>query len=336
MIIQKRILRATDQETARVVTIHSNENINNIVGAGCLVDSKYILTCDHVVRAAINDQVAYLYVGLPGVTGQPIVKAKISKSVQCVKEPQNDLALLEIMNDNGLEGIQPIEFASPLRHSGKSYSVLGFPGGDVQGHNACGRLFSANAKGLIQMDQGGMLSVLGGFSGAPVWSPDLNAFVGLVVTELSKYRVSWCIPSRRLCQFYPELRVRFRIPVSDRPIINDYHNDDPNKYLFGDASESNNRKLSATVKKHKNYYKVNVFYQCTSNPLPTGHFVSFITYPDFKTEKEDAYELFAELEKKGSIWQAEQEFYPTELFTIAAIGDGGDSVLTLDLTKIKN
>src|SRR5439155_12186322 len=105
-------------------------------------------------------------------------------------------------------------------------------------------LHAADAKGLVQMDRGGALSVLGGFSGAPVWSPDLNAFVGLVVTELAGDNVSWCIPSRRLCEFLPELRVRFRIPQIDRPAIHDYLTDDPNKQLFGEMDDNGDRRLT--------------------------------------------------------------------------------------------
>jgi hypothetical protein len=55
-----------------------------------------------------------------------------------------------------------------------------------------------------------------------------------------------------------------------------------------------------------------------------------VTYPNFKKEKEDAYELFA-IVNEG---KAEQEFYPKGFFTVAAIGDGGDTALTLDLDQM--
>jgi hypothetical protein len=236
----------------------------------------------------------------------------------------------------GLVGFS--RWSSPA-HCGTEVSHIrcwAFRGGDSQGRNAVGRLHAADAKGLVQMDRGGALSVLGGFSGAPVWSSDLNAFVGLVVTELADANVSWCIPSRRLCEFYPELRVRFRIPPMDRPVIHDRHVDDPNKQLFGQLNDDGRRRLSAVVREHDEYYTVNVYYKCQQGSPPRGHFVSFITYPDFENEGEDAYELFAEIEKEksGLTWTATQEFYPDELFTVAAIGDGGDSVLTLDLEDV--
>jgi hypothetical protein len=335
-------LRATDQETARVAAVHRGDGA--IVGAGCLLDNLHILTCLHVVKAAFDagdeDEGSkailgrHILITLPGVSGQPTVEAAVVRIGG--EETQNDLALLKLPDATLLRWIPAVEFASPLRHGGKSYSVLGFPGGHQQGRNAAGRLHAADAKGLVQMDRGGALSVLGGFSGAPVWSPDLNAFVGLVVTEYADDNVSWCIPSRRLCEFHPDLRVRFRIPPMDRPTIHDSDSDDPNKQLFGELKDNGQRLLRAVVREHKKYYTVNIYYDCAQNSAPRGHFVSFITYPDFKNDGEDAYELFAEIEKRksGLGWTATQEFYPTDLFTVAAIGDGGDTVLTLDLEDV--
>jgi hypothetical protein len=274
---------------------------------------------------------AAIPISLAGVAEQPTVWAQLSAALY--DGPENDLAILTIANQPRL-AIAPVEFASPLRHGGKSYSVMGFPGGDPQGRNASGRLHPADAKGLVQMDRGGALSVLGGFSGAPVWSSDLNAFVGIVVTELAKNDVSWCIPSRRICQFYPDLRVRFRIPPSDRPTIHDYTEDDPNVDLFGTVSRNSGRTLTATIVEHDEYYSVSATYECTGL-APRGQFVTFITYPDFTQESQDAYELFSRCEPVDrTSWRATTEFEPEDLFTLAAVGDAGDTVLTLDLKGV--
>ncbi|HEU5153660.1 MAG TPA: hypothetical protein VFU03_02900, partial [Gemmatimonadales bacterium] len=237
--------------------------------------------------------------------------------------------------------IPPVEFASPLRHGGKSYSVMGFPGGDRQGRNATGKLHAADAKGLVQMDRGGALSILGGFSGAPVWSPEVSAFVGIVVTEQARSDVSWCIPSRRLCEFHPELRVRFRIPPMDRPVIHDYEVDDPNLDLFGKISDNGTSRLRARIRRQKGAFVVKMTYEHTCNGAhsdrgPRGHFVTFVAYPDFEKEDQDSYELFGEIHKhkNGSGWFAEQEIYPDDLFAVAAIADAGDIALTLDLEEM--
>lgn len=332
------VLRVTDQETARVVAVHQDSGL--IVGAGCLVDSTHVLTCRHVVTASKRGAEAAVgmrvYVSLVGVSTQPTVAAEVLQVGGVGVE--NDLALLKIIDGRPLR-VPPVEFASPLRHGGKGYSVLGFPAGDRQGRNATGRLNAADAVGLVQMDRGGALSVLGGFSGAPVWSPELHAFVGLVVTELASHDVSWCIPSRRLCEFHPDLRVRFRIPPSDRPVVHDWESDDPNVTLFGSASENSSRRLRATLSQEDGYYSVTATYECLEGRTsPRGLIVTFVTHPDFTEEAEDGYELFADLQTSddGLTWSASTTFEPTDLFTLAAVGDGGDTVLTLDLQELAN
>jgi hypothetical protein len=274
-------LRVTDQETARVVAIHRPDR--QIVGSGCLVDSTRVLTCYHVVAAALLTKEpkpgSTVVATLAGIRTQPTVNTKVIRLGQA--RPVDDLALLEIVGGPALS-VAPVEFASPLRHGGKTYSVMGFPGGDRQGHNVSGSLHATDAMGLVQMDRGGSLSVLGGFSGAPVWSKEVAAFVGLVVTEMANRDVSWCIPSRRLCEFHPELVVRFRIPRADRPQVHDLEEDDPNIQLFGTASEDDYRRLTAKVTYNGNNYSAAVTYECLKGaPAPRGCYVTFITYPDF-------------------------------------------------------
>jgi hypothetical protein len=326
-------LRATDQETARVVAILQGKTI---VGAGCLVDGAHILTCYHVVEAALEDtpkRNARVRVQLIGVNKQPTVSAMVHKlgSYSRRKRPVTDLALLRL--DRKLN-IPVAEFATPLRHGGKKYSVLGFPDGDEQGRHASGVLHAADAAGLVQMDGNSALFIRGGFSGAPVWSPDLSAFLGMVVTEQFEVGVGWCIPSRVLCQFYPHLAVRFRIPLSDRPEIHDMETDDPNLQLFGTAATNGNRKLEASVvwNEQGEVYDVKVtFKRIRGSPPLRGKFVTFITYPDFKEEDVDSYELFSEVHDN----RAWTKCYPDDLFSVAAIGDGGDTALTLDLTEVE-
>jgi hypothetical protein len=320
--------RITDQESARVVAIHRPNG--QIVGSGCLVDHRQILTCRHVVAAALapeeNLEEQQVLVSLVGVTGQPTIKTKVAQIDK--GRLSYDLARLEIMEDIGLE-IVPVMFASPFRHGGKSYSVLGFPGGDPQGRNASGHLHAADAAGLVQMDGSSSLFVRGGFSGAPVWSTEVDGFVGLVVTEQANFGVSWCIPSRVLCTFYPKLAVRFRMPLQDRPVINDFDNDDPNARLFGTISDNGQYKLTAKISGSEGEYTVKLKYECLANSAPQGHWVTFITHPSFTDEDEDAYELFAELENGV----AREKIEPHYLFTVAAIGNGGEIALTLDLQK---
>jgi hypothetical protein len=322
-------LRAIDQETTRVVAVLNEKGV--FVGAGCLLDGSHILTCYHVLETVLGAKPkngASVRLKLIGIPEQPVVRSTLKKLGKFArdKRPINDLALLEL---NRKLDIPVAEFATPLRHSGKKYSVLGFPDGMEQGRNASGWLHAADALGLVQMDGSSALFVKGGFSGAPVWSPDMNAFVGMVVSELYDVGVAWCIPSRVLCSFFPNLSVRFRIPPADRPEIHDYWEDDPNLQLFGTVSDNGQRCLTVKIRKETDHYVVKATYECVGPPPARGGYVTFITYPDFRKAKVDAYELFASIKNN----KATQKFWPTELFTMAAIGDAGDTALTLNLNK---
>lgn len=332
-------LRVIDPETARVVTFSSTAT-NMIIGAGCLVSADRILTCHHVIGAAlgktpaINDQVQARLVGLASTNN--LVTAKIIK-LGSDTIATDDLALLEIIDPLGLP-IAPVEFCTPLRHGDKRFSVLGFPTDEQQGRNARGFLHAINADGLVQMDRNGSLKVERGYSGAPVWSPDLGAYVGLVVTELHQHDVSWCIPSRRLCEFHPDLLVRLRIPLMDRPPINDSAEDDPNPLIFGTRAEDGSRSLTAVVVeadgKDRRYgkFKATLTYTVTDpEKPPRGGFVTFVTYPGFGGEDEDAYLLYSKVDKSGL---ATTFFFPAESFTVAAVGDAGDTALTFDLATV--
>jgi hypothetical protein len=318
-------LRITDQETARVVAFHNARD--RIVGAGCLVSSQTVITCKHVVRFALGRRKllkagAVVPMTLIGVVGTPKCFGEV---VGFTNEdgPENDLCLLDIKGLSGVLMVTPVEFIAPLRHGRKSFSVLGFPDPDSQGRNSIGILQAADAKGLVQMESEGALLVKGGFSGAPVWSPDLGGFVGLVVTELTEQKVAWCIPSRTISAFNRELRVRFRIPESDRPRIHDYGEDDPNLLLFGPVSENTTRRLTARISKAGDHFRVDLKYETLDgNRTMRGGYVTFVMHPSFTSEEEDAYELFSLLNEKGV---AENHFWCNESFTVAAIGDAGDS-----------
>jgi S1-C subfamily serine protease len=327
-------LRPTDQETARVVALRRKKD-GKIMGAGCLVSNTHILTCRHVIEkcaapAKLSSKIS-LSAWLIGVEGQPSVTVFLEKAAEG-KKPSDDLALLRIKEADSLD-IPDVEFAAPLRHSGKQFSALGFPASVEQGRNATGLLEAADALGLVQMENQSKLLVQGGFSGAPVWCPDVSAFIGIVVSEAVKHEIAWCIPSSILSRFFPALPVRFRIPPSDRPPIFDYSDDDPNVQIFGQALSDAGRALKVTVKKSGESFKVSLAVEPSDGAKPLrGKYVTFITHPSFSNREEDAYELFSEIGADGI---ARNHFWCDESFTVAAIADACDTVLTVDLAQVK-
>src|SRR5262249_35806800 len=135
---------------AREVAIYNRSE--GIAGAGCLISDTHVLTCRHVVDEALRgggalgapaQSGAIVTARLIGVLGQPYVQASLLRFGDRSGSVANDLALLAIDSPIGW-AVPPIEFATPLRHGGKSFSVLGFPGNDPQGRNARGLLYSAN------------------------------------------------------------------------------------------------------------------------------------------------------------------------------------------------
>ena len=329
-------LQPLEPQTARVVMIPGQNGTP--VGCGCLVSDRAILTCRHVIEAAQNTKLikvgSTVDVVLVGVTSQP----KVSVTVEALGSNRRthgfaeDMALLSVSDlDSAKLSIRPIEFATPLVHSGKGFAVMGFPISRPHGLHAEGRLHAADCTGLVQMVGSEVIGVAPGFSGSPVWCPDLKAFVGIVVAGEDGHGLAWCIPSRLLCRFYPGLLVRFRIPPSDRPTINDWDEDDPNPMIFGDVSDNGSRRLTAWMEPG-DLKTTHIEYTCLpGSPKPRGGFVTFITYPDFKSDAEDAYELFAQLDDKGTAYQS---IIPEDCFTLAAVGDAGDTALTVDLCNL--
>jgi hypothetical protein len=323
-------LRVGDPESSRLVAVLNPKG--DVVGAGCLISGDLVLTCLHVVEAACDPKKVksgcQLRLRLCGIEPQQIVKGRFEEKARG-HGVASDLAKIRLELPRALQ-ISETEFAAPFRHGGKTFSVVGFPKGAPDGYYASGVMRGANIAGLVQLDSESEIVVQPGFSGAPVWSSNLAAYVGLIVSGLPDSTVAWCIPARVLCKFVTDLPVRFRIPPSDRPDVHDFGNDDPNIPLFGAVSEINGRRFAVTrIKKDGSNYRVDVRYECRGKPQPRGRFVTFITHPSFSDRLEDAYELFSEV-KNGV---ADNHFWAGSSFTIAAIGDGGDTALTYDIAK---
>jgi hypothetical protein len=331
MAASNLLLRVGDPESARVVAFLNRKG--KVIGAGCLISADKVLTCWHVVKvaakpAAVTERLP-IRMRLCGIDKAPEVEGRLEEKSDA-QGLAGDLAIVRIVLPRGQKlRVPETEFAAPFRHGGKAFSVVGFPAGDSDGYYASGVMRGANIAGLVQLDGEGKILVQGGFSGAPVWSADLSAYVGIVVSEYHEYDVAWCIPAGVLCQFHPHLPVRFRIPRSDRPEIHDFGEDDPNVPLFGNVSDNGKRRLSVTrIKKQTNgKFRVDVRYECLRGEPARGRFVTFITHPSFSNRKEDAYELFSEV-RDGV---ATNHFWTESSFTIAAIGDGGDTALTYDI-----
>ncbi len=164
---------------------------NAVMGAGFLVSDRHLLTCAHVVAAAL---------GVPNDTAVmppelvefdlPLLKAgqRVSGKVvfwQPVNPGQvgEDLALLEVdlgALPVGAQAVWLMVADEPWEHR---FRIFGFPENGDDGIWASGVLREQQGAGWVQMEglnaQG--YAIEQGFSGAPVWDETLTAVVGMAV-----------------------------------------------------------------------------------------------------------------------------------------------------------
>lgn len=311
-----------------LVIIHGGPNDQGILGVGVLVDRNRVLTSRGAIEQIIMSP-GYdrkIWVSPAGLPNR-VVLPMIVLDQKANREPDEDLAMLEFAGDGLWEGPLAAKFATPLIWQNKTFVVETF-----SPDQSADKLEGVRATCEVQsVLPGGRWRLTGyfsdrGFMCAPVWSPDLEAFVGLV----DERDPTLCITSARICEVFPDIGVISRIPDADRPKITNYSVDDPNAEMFGNVSDNGKRRLTATlVERHPDgFSRVRMTYEVLPNsPAPAGRFVTFLTYPDMKD-----YELIAELDASGKAEVEASPFVPD--FTIAAIGDGGETRLTLNLMEI--
>lgn len=189
-----------------VVRIYSNSG--KVIGAGCLVSEKHILTCAHVVADALGiprqtskmpDEVITL--DFPLLTPKQHLKAKVVfwQPVNPAMEAE-DIAGLELENSFP-QMAQPAKFITSDDLWGHSFRVFGFPLGQPNGVSASGVLRGRGANFWVQLEDikesGYRLEA--GFSGAPIWDEKLEGVVGIAVAaEMNR----------------PEVKAAFMIPAS--------------------------------------------------------------------------------------------------------------------------
>jgi hypothetical protein len=192
-------------------------------GAGVLVAAGQVLTCAHVVVAALGQTspsapadpvtVRFTHVGddaprraavragrwfPPGSGGEADAGA-------------GDLALLDLL-EGAPPGAQPVPTFVAGAGPGEEIHAFGLPlGHDVQsGGWASGLLAGPQASGWIQIDSPAEgYRIQPGFSGAAAWSDAHDAVVGtLVAAEASPdTRVAWMIPAAFVGERCPEVAV---------------------------------------------------------------------------------------------------------------------------------
>jgi vWA-MoxR associated protein C-terminal domain/Trypsin-like peptidase domain/vWA-MoxR associated protein middle region (VMAP-M) 1 len=188
---------------------------NGVIGAGFLVSDRHLLTCAHVVAAALE---------LPNDTAEmpselvefdlPLLNAgrRVSGKVvfwRPVSPGQmgEDLAVLEV--DLGVlpVGAQAVRLMVADEPWGHPFQICGFPDGQNNGFWTTGLLRERQGAGWVQMEAD-RYAIEHGFSGAPVWDETLEAVVGMVVAaDLSQNEATaaFMIPTSIISQAWSGL-----------------------------------------------------------------------------------------------------------------------------------
>ncbi|MFF0314796.1 hypothetical protein ACFYPH_09115 [Micromonospora sp. NPDC005252] len=164
------------------VAIHAGAKNHGSIGAGFVIDSNLILTCEHVafVNGELRDD---LWISFPraGVTYWNRRQVR-----QCLHngriEQHLDLVLLELV-----EPVPAAVAAARLRIlpaealGGRPWWAYGFPQDTEGGRPAYGRVGDEGGWGRVRLISESEPGVAKGFSGAALWSPDYEAVVGILL-----------------------------------------------------------------------------------------------------------------------------------------------------------
>lgn len=193
-----------------------------VVGAGFLVSKKHILTCAHVVNAALGKSLtatekptSVVYLDFPQVAQGNMLSARVVHwiPVQSSISTQDitDIAVLKL-ESKPPDQVKPVRLVTAQELWGHHFQLFGFPIGRDSGVWTNGILRHSVGGGRVQMQivQQTAYRVESGFSGAPVWDEDLDGIAGMTVTaEKSRERLdvkaAFMIPTTQLVKAFPQL-----------------------------------------------------------------------------------------------------------------------------------
>ncbi|GAA1886303.1 trypsin-like peptidase domain-containing protein [Asanoa iriomotensis] len=154
-----------------VVAIHSSADSPTPVGAGVVVARHRVLTCAPVVRPA-SRALDEIWVAFPAAG------SRRGRVRQVVQGSDPDVALLAL-DEPAPDPVRParVRLAPLAKLAGRPWWSFGFPDHDPAGRPAHGTLGDPLDTGQVRLVGDGLAP---GYAGAPLWSPDYEAVIGLV------------------------------------------------------------------------------------------------------------------------------------------------------------
>jgi WD40 repeat protein len=164
-----------------------------IQGAGFAVNPSHVVTCAHVVvDAGARGPGEKVWVDFPMLKDAGCWATVLEDGWAPVTGTRGDTAVLRLDEVvSGVVGLRPRAVRS-LR--GRDFVSYGFPEGYDDGVEASGPIGGPVGLEWAQLEVRSGLLVAPGFSGAPVWSSELGAVVGMLVTRDEGGRVAFAVP----------------------------------------------------------------------------------------------------------------------------------------------
>ncbi|MFM6036995.1 MAG: trypsin-like peptidase domain-containing protein, partial [Sphaerospermopsis kisseleviana] len=195
-----------------------NKN-GKVIGAGFLVSQYHLLTCAHVVTAALgiitNIQESpdgIIELDFPLIAPGQKLKAKVV-FWQPVNPGQSkeDIAGLQIEETLPM-GVSPVKLVTTSDYWQHKFRIFGFPQGHDTGVWASGELRDVQGTRWIQIEA---IKVTGyqiepGFSGSPIWDETLQGVVGMAVAAEKKregVKAAFMIPTTVLVEAWSFLNL---------------------------------------------------------------------------------------------------------------------------------
>lgn len=182
---------------------------NLVIGAGFLVSKRHLLTCAHVVNAALglsedtqDKPESLIQLDFPLLAPNYRLAARVLFwRPKQIGERGEDIAGLELIGELPPTA-QPLCLDSPEQPWEHRFKAFGFPDGHPEGVWATGQLLQENAVGWIQLEDTKEpgYRIQGGFSGTPIWDVSVGAAVGMTVAADTNesLKVAYLIPTRIL------------------------------------------------------------------------------------------------------------------------------------------
>lgn len=232
-----------------------NKN-GKVIGAGFLVSQYHLLTCAHVVTAALSiitniqeSPDGIIELDFPLIAPAQKLKAKVV-FWQPVNPGQSkeDIAGLQIEETLPM-GVSPVKLVTTSDYWQHKFRIFGFPQGHDTGVWASGELRDVQGTGCVQMEA---IKVPGyqvepGFSGSPIWDETLQGVVGMAVAAEKKregVKAAFMISTTVLVESWDLLNQAFQ-NVSHPPIIS---KPNPRRKYYEGLLEQKKEELDAVLR----------------------------------------------------------------------------------------